>query len=217
VTEFTTYSDGRLETSLAFALWLTDAFTGLAPLGRLQLKLDGKRVEVPRNRSSYWLFLNLPLSSLDGSAAGYRLEVESDYYFPLLRADIRPRELDRRSPVVVADLVPTPAYPFAPGNTLLRGMVQDLGARPIAGAIVEVMQTTVQGTTTAAGEFALYFRRVAPDDVALVDGRRLLMVQSSTDLSVSARHPDFLSGTVTLQVEEGRENRTAGPIQLGPI
>jgi hypothetical protein len=217
MTELAAYRDVRLETTLAFALRLNDGFTGCAPVGRIDLKLDNVRVNVPRNRSGYWLFLDLPLSRSDGSAASYRLEVAAEFYFPLVQPSIRPRELDRLFPVVTADLMPLPAYPFAPGNTLLRGMVQDLVGQPIAGATVEIRQSTVRGQTTAKGEFVLFFRRMTPDDVELVGGRRLLVVQNSTNLRLRARHADFRSRTLVLQVEEAAENGTAGPIQLRPI
>lgn len=211
-----TFPDQRIEAVLAFALRLTDAFTGLEPRGRVDISLNGSRIDAPRNRSGYYLFLNLPLNNPNGSAANYRLEVRSDFYFPALQENIRPREMDRRNPVLSLILDPMPFYPFPAGSTLTRGTVQDLAGHPVAGAVVEIRNSTIQTATAASGEFVLYFGRIVPDDAHIVGGRRLMVVNNSTNLRIRASHPDFKSKTVVIQAEEGRENGVGGTIQLQP-
>lgn len=212
----TTFPDQRIDAVLAFALRLTDAFTGLEPRGRVNIRLNGARIDVPRNRSGYYLFLNLPLSNPNGSAASYRLEVQSDFYVTQVQENIRPREMDRRNPVVSLGLTPLPSYPFPVGSTLIRGMVQDQAGHPIAGAVVEIRNSTIQNATTASGEFVLYFRQILPDDVGIVGGKRFMVVNNSTNLRIRASHPDFKSKTIVIQAEEGRENGVGGTIQLQP-
>lgn len=211
-----TFFDQRIETALTFALRLTDAFTGLETKGRVEISLNGSQMDVPRNRSGYHLFLNLPLSNPDGSASSYRLEVRSDFYVTQIQENIRPREMDRRSPVVFVSLAPLPAYPFPAGTTLIRGAVQDQAGHPVSRAVVEVPNSAIQTVTTASGECVLYFRQITPDDVQVTGGKRLMMVNSSTDLQIMVSHPDFKSKTVVIQAEEGRENGVGGTIQLQP-
>ncbi|MDH4100932.1 MAG: hypothetical protein OEV28_10240 [Nitrospirota bacterium] len=211
-----TFPDQRIEAVLTFALRLTDAFTGLEPRGSLVLALDGVRANVPRNRSGYWLFLNLPLTSSGGGVATYRLEVRSDFYVTQVQEDIRPGEMDRSNPVVSLNLEPLPSYPFSAGSTLIRGVVQDDDGNPIEGATVEIRHSSIETTTTASGEFVLYFRQITPDDVEIVGGKRLMVVNNSTNLRIRANHPDFKHSNVDMQVEEGQENSVGGAIQLEP-
>lgn len=210
------FPDQRIEAVLAFVLRLIDVFTGLSPWGRVNIYLNGSRIDAPRNQSGYHLFLNLPLSNPDGSAVAYRLEVQSDLYVTQVQENIRPREMDRLNPVLSLSLTPLPSYPFPAGSTLIRGMVQDQTGHPIAGAVAEIRNSTIRNTTTVSGEFVLYFRQISPDDVEIVGGKRLMAVNNSTNLRIRASHPDFRSKTIDIQAEEGRENGVGGTIQLRP-
>lgn len=209
------FPDQRLETTLSIALSLVDDFTGREPLGRVVLTLNGRITDAVRNRSGYYLFLNLPSANPDGSVAGYDLGVNAEFYSPSLRDDVRPVDLPRLAPVVNMTMFPNPSYPFPSGATLLRGTVQDLSGNPIPGATVEIRNSTVQGTTTAKGEFALYFKRVTADDVVITAGKRLLVVNGTTNLRVRVQHPLYRSSNVVMTVEEGRINLMAdGPVRL---
>lgn len=211
-----TFPDQRIEAILTFALRLTDAFTGQEPRGSVILVLDGARASVPRNRSGYWLFLNLPLNNPGGGVASYRLEVRSDFYVTQVQEDVRPGEMDRGNPVVSLNLEPLPSYPFPAGSTLIRGVVQDDAGNPVQGATVEIRHSPVETTTAASGEFALYFRQITPDDVEVVGGKRMMVVNNSTNLRIRANHPDFKHRDVDIQAEEGQENSVGGAIQLEP-
>lgn len=211
------FPDQRLVTTLSIALGLVDDFTGREPQGRIVLSLNGRTTDAVRNRSGYYLFLNLPSANPDGSVAGYDLGVNSEFYSPSLLEDLRPADLPLLAPVVSMTMVPNPSYPFPPGATLLRGTVQDLSGNPIPEATVEIRNSTVQGATTAKGEFALYFKRVTADDVVITAGKRLLVVNGTTNLRVRFQHPLYRSSTVVMSMEEGRTNlMVAGPVRLRP-
>jgi len=162
-----------VETALSFAVGLVDGATGGRPTGDVTVSLTNAPVEPVVNPSGFRLFLDVetafdPATVVVDGGDRYRDETVTVHF------DTEPPQgstavdaTDPSDPVEVT-LTPTPAYPFAPGTTLLRGFVTDVpmndGEIPdgagVGGATVSVAgfpvsNESVEATTVASGEYVL--------------------------------------------------------------
>ncbi len=149
---------------LSFAVHLFDDYSKASPIGLLDVHLnDG--IRAIKNSSSYYLFLDLPDRE-------YRIEVVSAYYFRYISEPIKTLNHDARNPVTI-NLLPRPSYPFADGETLIRGLMLGGDGKPIIGGKLSGRGANedFSTATTETGEFVIYFGTLAEEDVVKEDGR----------------------------------------------
>jgi hypothetical protein len=110
---------------------------------------------------------------VDLASGEYEISWESKYFFPprdpkALETFTYNVSVGYTQPKVVT-LRPTPAYPFPPGTTLLRGGVVDADDKPVKGAAVYAVYREDnqdkkweegESETTTDGEFVLFFKRI---------------------------------------------------------
>lgn len=197
------YPDREITTKLAVALLLKDDYTEKQPIGKVKVFMEELETKPIKNPSGYYLFLDLP----DGE---YRLRVESDYYFDMAET-VALASLDPMNPVVEINLKPMPSYPFSPGTTLIRGMVQNLTGDPVPGAQVQVTGKPIDNETTGKGEWVLYFKGLKDTDLHL---KKYIKGNGNDTVFLEASH-DSTSGTVVVEkVEVGKTTILEAPIIL---
>jgi len=179
-------------TKLSLAVSLIDDYTDSQPIGVIKLALGEK--EAIRNRSGYYLFLDL-------AAGDYPLKVQARYYFD--------QEVDitlplSGEPLANLTLKLNPSYPFSQRATLIRGMVRDTEGEPVPGATVKIMGKEIENKTTQKGEFVLYFKALKERDIIKVHKKRYVRRDRSSRLRLMATHPDYKTKTVPIEVEEGK-------------
>lgn len=166
---FTVYAGDVWSTKLAFAVSVTDQFTGETPVGQLivRVKDDDQRKPV-KNPSGYYCFTDLPPGKY--TVVVEPNQVTADWYFPEETVfEVKAQPPVVLNPVVEITLKPKPTYPF-PGNaTLVRAVVRTSNKEPVADAAVTVRERSEQAQTDANGEFVLYFKfkEKPPDKVTL--------------------------------------------------
>jgi hypothetical protein len=175
------------ETRLIFALLLRDRITfSTHLLGDVSVTAGG-RIGQRKNSSGTFLFFDLPNGPVDFSIRSGR---DTPYYLPadvtvtlppssalwpafpdialadpalMLSDPAQPAPF--RTQFLQACLSPSPAYPFEPTATLLRGVVLHASA-PVAGAIVSDLAGNAPAALTGAdGQFALAFPAPATSPV----------------------------------------------------
>lgn len=171
-------SDRRLSVVVA----LRDAYTGGRPRGRPRVTLAERPERFTRNRSGYHVLTDLP-----GDVAAVTVEVDpGDRYLPERRV-LDAASLGERPRVVEVDLLPSPAYPFPAGATLVRGAVGEadgdgLGTR-LSGVELAVLVAPAgdagagddagaddagvlgRGRSTEGGEYVVFLRGLTADTV----------------------------------------------------
>ncbi len=204
--EHMVFLDQKIATKMSFAVALTDEYTGRRPIDSARVSIKGHDTGAIRNRSGYYVFLNL-------SDREYRVQVESEYYF---REEIivKPPDLEPQNPVVSVTLKPMPSYPFGSGATLIRGMVQGSDGASISGAELEVIGKEVTGKTTSRGEFVLFFGSLSEEDVIEESGKKFVKGNGDKTIHLKATH-DLKTGTTDLEeLEEGRTTPLESPIVI---
>jgi len=190
-------------TRLAVAVWLTDDYSGKPPIGKVKVFLKGQDKPPVENPSGYYLFLNLPNGS-------NQVGVESDYYFAA-EVTVLPASLDPLNPVVEIRLQPKPSYPFLPGTTLIRGMVQRPDGTPVPGARLEILGKAVDNQTTEKGEFVLYFKGLKEDDLDAIY-KKYIKGNGGNTLSLQATHGASTGVLEVNEVEVGQTKVLGVPI-----
>lgn len=184
---------GNRTTKLTLAVRLVDAFTGSRPGAGVEVSAAGVDTTPVENPSGYHLFLDLPDDPITVVVDG------GNRYLPHTET-IDPTSHD--PPAVDIDLLPSPAYRFPPGATLLRGVVLGADDAPVADATASIEHTNKETVTDEHGEFVLFFSKVTADDVERVsDGRRLIRVDDE-DPVLEVSHPDAGSTSMARPVEE---------------
>jgi len=197
------FPDQIISYKLSFAVFLLDDYTGKKPIGRIKVSLEGVDGKSVRNRSGYYLFLNL-------TGVELRIRVTADYYFsetiPLKLSD-----LDPEHPVVDIMLKPTPFYPFPSGTTLIRGMARDRNNKPVPGARVKIPTKGISARTTDRGEFVLYLKGIKEEDI--ID-KKFIKGYSGKTIRLEAAY-ELMSGSRELKgVKEGCTTSLKKPIIL---
>lgn len=141
--------DRRITTRLSLAVLLTDDFTQKKEItGKVKVSIPLLKLKAVMNPSGYYNFCDLPGDT-------YTMQIQSDYYI------YKEKDIDISllpvPPVYPVTLKPGPLYPFPIWATLLRGVVSDSNGNPIPGAAVECVVKGLSTTTSAKGEFVLYF------------------------------------------------------------
>jgi hypothetical protein len=212
------------ETTLSFAVRLTDRFTGDRPDGAT-LAVDPADVDPVTNRSGYHLFLDVDADAVTLTVDGGDRYVDERRRVVLdpdadgdadTSADAPPSNVvtDPSEPLEV-DLCPTPAYGFPSTTTTVRGHVTDADGDPVAGATVALEEFDPVVETTDAGEFALWVP-VSAEHVVRRDGRNVVVVDSlvsdggaaladgdGTDPTLAISHPEHGETTEGLEVAAG--------------
>ncbi len=145
----------------------------------------------------------------------YELQVFPDYYLAAGEPPFRYDAAAGSSVLVKRVLTPSPAYPFPPGATLLRGVVKDKDGAPVRGARVSVDARAVETATDVNGEFVLFFRKLKyegegkPDnDLCKVDGVYYVVAKggsaSEIELTLSAKKEAVGTGEATVKVAAAR-------------
>lgn len=143
--------DRRITTRLSLAVLLTDDFTQKKEItGKVRVSIPSLKLKAVMNPSGYYNFCDLPASPPDR-----KLHITSDYYMDKETGPITFPLAD--PPVYTVTLKPGPLYPFPIWATLLRGVVSDADGNAIPGALVECVAKGLSTTTSAKGEFVLYF------------------------------------------------------------
>lgn len=151
-----------LSRELALAVELKDPVRGGRPRGDPAVSAAEADDPPYRNRSGFYLFFDLPETSVTVEVDGGDL-----YRDRSKTVDLTAASFDRASAVSVS-LDPTPGYPFPAGLTRVRGTVLD-GEATVAGASVSVENHSRTVETTEAGEFVYYFDDVSQDDIERFD------------------------------------------------
>lgn len=210
---------GERTSRLSLAVHLVDAFTGRQPAYDPPVRIEGVDATPVKNLSGYHVFLDLEPSTvtvvveggeryLDTRREGIHLPDHSDP-----NATIDPSDPET-VPLRELSLVPSPAYQFPPGATLIRGHVRNPSGGGVDGAELTVRaldrsaasagddaQLVEQSTVTnESGEFVLFFG--ATESPAVTDGTKLLQGPDG-DPTIEVTHPEFENTTVTVAVEEG--------------
>jgi hypothetical protein len=176
-------------TDMTFAVLPEDDFTGEAPIGKLNVSIKEIDYAPVINRSGYYLFLNLEDKLPDNNT----LIVESDsrkYYhdqqISLLKADITNHS------VVRVVLLPTSAYPFPSGTTLVRGIIVtevmqggNTIEKPVSGAKVEIKQRGLVCLTGDKGDFVFYFKDLRVEDILIEDQKKFIKMGMGTEFDLS--------------------------------
>jgi hypothetical protein len=200
------YPDQTFTTRLSLAVSLIDEYTGKQPIGQVKVFLEGQESKNVKNRSGYYLFLDLPGNE-------YQVRVEAEYYFAGGTAVNLP-DLDPKNPVKQLKLKPRPCYPFSHGTTLIRGMVRDIEENAVPGAAVEITGKNVSNISTEKGEFVLYFKGLTEEDIIKEGSKRFVKGNGGKQVKVHAAY-EAKTGTVKLkEVEEGRITVLEKPITI---
>jgi hypothetical protein len=145
---------------VTLAIGAVDAVTGTLIRNGVGARIVGLMDEPIINASGMLVFINLPDQAqydveVDGRPAGFPF-VERFAFTPPAAGNTNPA--GRRRDVLLA---PGPDYPFAPGTTLVRGVVTR-GSAPIAGASISAAPAAGGASfttrSTANGAFALPLR-----------------------------------------------------------
>ena len=192
----------RLTLYSPVGLLLRDDFSGTAPAGRVRARLDVRdaalvwhetevaEIRTPREIVTY-PGLGRSAHAATQPVFRYRVRIEADFYRPDylmnldgVEFDVHPYD-DQAPPAVVPAtpqtvvLLPGPTYPFARHVRVVRGVVQDAAATPVAN--VEVTAGPQERTLTdERGQFALPLRWPALVAVVQVDALDHRTGQSGT-------------------------------------
>ena len=135
--------------SLSFSISLVDSYIENRPIGSLSVYLNEEQYKAVKNPSGYYVFSDIHRGI-------YTLHVVSEFYFEE-SLDVDPHSLDPLCPVKEIRLIPTPAYPFPSGATLIRGRVLDSNKKPVSSAFVEIREKNLRSLTTPREEFYFIF------------------------------------------------------------
>jgi hypothetical protein len=197
------YLDQAVTARLSLAVRLTDEYTGKTPIGSAAVYLEGLEVKPVKNLSGYYLFLDLP-------AGEYRVLVETAYYFAQDITVSLP--LPDPDPVVEIILKPGPSYPFSPGATLIRGMVEDSQGNQSAGAVVSSTVPDFDTLTAARGEFVCCYTGLSDEDIVIINGKRVLIGEGEQKISLQVTYNSLSGGVEVENVAEGEVTVLASPI-----
>lgn len=191
---------------VTLAIAAVDSVTGMPIRGGVGARIAGLMDRPIVNASGMLVFVNLPDRPLydvevDGRRAGFPF-VERFAFTPPAADDQNPAA--RRRDVL---LTPGPDYPFAPGTTLVRGIVVRGGA-PVAGAAITA--------TPTAGGAAFATRSVANGAFALAlrlppSGPHAAQTPVPVAIAVSEGGD---SRTLVRELENGRSHSFSEPIDL---
>ena len=222
------------ETTLGFAVRLTDGFTGDWPDGAT-VEIDPADVEPVVNRSGYHLFLDVDADAVtltvdggdsyvderrrvvlahdaDGDGAGNSdAEIDTDD----VSGDVPTHVVTDPAEPIEIELTPTPAYAFPSSTTTVRGHVEDDDGDPVAGATVALREFDPTVATTDDGEFALWVPATA-EHVARRDGRNVVVVDS-IDTGGNAGGTALADGDgtdPTLVVDHPDHGETTEPVEV---
>lgn len=194
--------DGRTElatfgTSLALAVDLRDAVAGGRPKGEPSVSLADRPETFTRTPGGYHVLTDVPGSTGEVTVAvdGGRAHLDEQWTVDL-------GTTDRATPETV-ELLPSPAYPFGGGTTLIRGIVTDASGDPVAGATVSVRGRDEVTRTTRAGEYVLPIRSIEDGDVT--DGA--LQSGGGTPTLEAVRPESGTTATASTEVPVGETTR----------
>lgn len=163
-----------LKTTLSFAVALVDPVTGEPPGDDVSVRLTDAPADPVTNPSGFRLFFEVAEDPVTVAVDG------GDRFFdeqtPVAHGGLHTGEGPPDPEVERIELTPTPAYQFAPGTTVLRGVVTDdplpegsgVPDATVSLADVPTENESVEVPTTDEGEYALRIpvsaERVVSDD-----------------------------------------------------
>lgn len=154
-TEFRLLETGKKTIDLVIRL--VDRYTKQDPFGILSVGLGEQMIKPLAKPGGFYVFYNLIADSI----AKYTITVDSEYYLPERREDIKLWAQDDKNPAPAEiELTPAPNYPFSGTATLIRGLLQDPDGMPIREATFKASLSTPDkidclGGVNASGEWVL--------------------------------------------------------------
>ena len=170
---------GTMRTTLSFAVEVVDPVTGTRAGDEVTVSLTDAPADPVTNPSGFRLFFEVetdPVTvAVDGGDRFFDAETTVDH------GGLHTGDEPPDPPVEQVMLTPTPAYEFAPGTTLLRGVVADgplpdgegVGDATVSLAEVPTEDESVEAPTTDGGEYVLPIP-VSAERVVTDDGERWL-------------------------------------------
>lgn len=152
---------GTLRTTLSFAIDLVDPVTGTRPREDVTVSLTNVPADPVTNPSGFRLFFEVETDpatvGIDGGDRFFDQQKSVDH------GGLHTGDEPPDPPVKRIRLTPTPAYQFAPGTTLLRGVVSDdplpggegIGGATVSLADVPIENESIETSTTDSGEYVL--------------------------------------------------------------
>jgi len=205
--EYTVVRDLIMRTVLIFAVSVLDDCTGLEACGEIKVFLKDQKIDLIKNRSGYFLFLDVQIGGPPESK--YKVRVEAAHYFPLEKT-VKIADLDAAIPLVLFVLKPRPRYPFPAGMTLIRGTVSNPG--PYDGAAAEILDVGAANSIDERGEFVLYLKSIPEDTLVAAAG--LIKRKGGGKIKVKAT-AGGLSGIKEFDsLFEGAENSLGSPLGM---
>lgn len=196
-------------TSLSSAIRILDAYTQRPPSSPPEVALIDRNETVKRTPGNYYVILDLP-EVVD--AIHLTIDGRPDYLPVEWKIEDFASDTDDYEPEEI-ELLPTPAYRFPPGATLVRGTISDSDG-PVEGVdvAIDVEDTsaafTGAGRSDARGEYVLFFREITPEDVTDGSSDSRSVQVDGDDPVIIAQHPDTGEKiTETLAIPYGSTTR----------
>lgn len=204
-----------IRTTLSIAVELTDAYAGGRPRGP-RVSFRDHPESFTRTPGRFYV-----VNDLHADDAPVTVTVDNDPRFLLEERVIDESELASPPAIERIALLPSPAYPFSAGATLVRGEITDGGPSgdPVADAIVSIDTEGLSesdapsfraaGRSDERGEYVLFVAGVTGDDIVgsydEADGDDRLVHVDGDRPTVLAEHPDtgsVVSESIELPVGE---------------
>lgn len=124
----------KIKSNLSLTLCIIDSYTMRAPIGLVEVRLEGILQKPIVKQEGFYIFSQLPKNE------SYKATITSDFYFPeTIEINLTSSE---KYALVYTSLIPYPAYPFGQGATLLRTTVNNSNGQAAANADVQVTVTS---------------------------------------------------------------------------
>jgi hypothetical protein len=181
----------------AIVLYLIDDFTLEGVAGGVQLALQGQEIKPVRNRSGYYLFINL-------APGKYRYSIESEH-FERVEDGVTVWKNNIPPEPIPINLIPRPSYPFPHGVTLIRGTILEETTRnPIKDVKVglKLKGKEVAAKTADDGQFVIYLPRLKAGMWKKVNGEVLVKADDeTTDFTAEFTRNGYQDGKMFLTAE----------------
>jgi len=201
----------RRITQPAIVLDLIDDFTLEGVPGGVEVALQGHAIKPVRNRSGYYLFINL-------APGDYRYSIASEHFERVEDGVTVEKNKIPEKPIRI-NLIPRPSYPFPHGVTLIRGTVLEEKTRnPIKNAQVglKLKGKEVEAKTTDDGQFVIYLRRLKARMWKKVNGKALVTADNETTaLTAVFTRNGYLDDKMLLITEGTEKDSETFTVEVG--
>lgn len=176
-------------------------------LGQTKVFLKEYNKAALQNPSGYYVFLDLNVDT-------FTVGIENRNYFSE-EVEVDIPHITTKYPVVTVRMKPNYFYPFPLRSTLIRGKVVNKEGNPVSGASIEVYRSNIINKSEQDGRFVLYFDPLTEDDIKIENGRRYVKINSSVNIRLEIKHPNYRDEEISINnVEEGEEILLTEPVLL---